>query len=75
MLSTKRIYNGIVLKLFIDGKLTTKPFTNIPADTIKTANKMIAAGYKGKRKGTFFVGYDWLKRPIWVRGVLSGVLL
>jgi hypothetical protein len=69
-----KTYNGIVLKMFIDGKLTTKTFRNVPSDTIKAANKIISSEYKGKRKGTFWVGYDWMNKPIWLRGVLYGVL-
>lgn len=71
---TQRTYNGIVLKMFIDGRLTTKTFKNVPSDTIKSANKIIDSEYTGKRKGMYWVGYDYMKRPIWVRGVLSGVL-
>lgn len=74
MKSAQETYNGIVLKMFIDGKLTTKTFRNIPQDTIKTANKIIDSEYTGKRKGTYWVGYDWMDRPIWVRGVLVGTL-
>lgn len=68
-----RTYNGILLKLFIDGKLTTKMFRNVPHDTLKSANKMIDHTYTGKRKGMFWVGYDWQNKPIWVRGVLVGI--
>ena len=68
-----RTYNGIWLKLFIDGKLTTKMFRNVPRDTMKAASKVIDSEYKGKRKGTYWVGYDWQDKPIWVRGVLVGI--
>lgn len=70
----EKTYNGIVLKFFVDGKLITKTFRNVPHDTIKAANKVISSDYQGKRKGTYWVGYDWMNKPIWIRGVLSGVL-
>ncbi len=68
-----RTYNGILLKLFIDGKLTTKMFRNIPRDTMKRANQIIDDNHTGKRKGTYWVGYDWQNNPIWVNGVLVGI--
>lgn len=74
MKASNKTRNGIVLKTFVEGKLKTVTFRNVPSDTMNKANNMIDSEYNLKRKGSFLVGYDWQNKPVWVRGVLCGVL-
>lgn len=66
-------HNGIVIKLFQDGKLTTKTVFNVPAPSIEACNRVISTPNE-KRKGAYLLGYDWQNKPIWQRCVLVGVL-